>query len=236
MTPAPKFRVLKQQMRGLLASGNWQRILAFTEALPPRRAVNPLFAFLHDADSKIKWPAVMLMGAVVARLGDARPEEARVIVRRLLWNLNDESGGIGWGAAEALGEIMARSRLLAQEYAHLLIALIRPEAGIIEKVELLEGILWGLGRLAHARPDLTSDLALLLPSFLQSANAPCRAMAAWIAAAVPHSENRPLIQNLLSDDTDVQLFQGNILQSIKISALATEALTIHEATTQQEKT
>jgi len=38
-------------------------------------------------------------------------------MRRLMWNLNDESGGIGWGNPEAMGEILACHEALANEYA-----------------------------------------------------------------------------------------------------------------------
>jgi hypothetical protein len=46
------------------------------------------------------------MGEVMAHLADKDMESARVIMRRLMWSLNDESGGIGWGAPEAMGEIV----------------------------------------------------------------------------------------------------------------------------------
>jgi len=36
-----------------------------------------------------------------------------------MWSLNDESGGIGWGAPEAMGAIMARHTGLADEYANI---------------------------------------------------------------------------------------------------------------------
>ena len=46
------------------------------------------------------------MGVVVAGLAEHDMESARVVMRRLMWNLNDESGGIGWSSPEAMGEIM----------------------------------------------------------------------------------------------------------------------------------
>ncbi|MEA3417440.1 MAG: hypothetical protein U9R02_15080 [Thermodesulfobacteriota bacterium] len=58
------------------------------------------------------------MGVVVSNLADHDMESARVIMRRLIWNLNDESGGIGWGSPEAMGEIMARNNRLALPFTH----------------------------------------------------------------------------------------------------------------------
>ena len=57
------------------------------------------------------------MGALVFSLAEQDMESARVVMRRLMWNLNDESGGIGWGSPEAMGEIMARHSGLAEEYS-----------------------------------------------------------------------------------------------------------------------
>ena len=47
------------------------------------------------------------MGAVVANLAEKDMESARVVMRRLMWSLNDESGDIGWSRPEAMGEIIA---------------------------------------------------------------------------------------------------------------------------------
>ena len=55
------------------------------------------------------------MGAVVAHLAEKDMESARVVMRRLMCSLNDESGGIGWGAPEAMGEIIASHEGLASE-------------------------------------------------------------------------------------------------------------------------
>ena len=62
------------------------------------------------------------MGQVVSNLADTDMESARVIMRRLIWNLNDESGGIGWGSPEAMGDIMACHERLAGEYHRLLVS------------------------------------------------------------------------------------------------------------------
>ena len=61
------------------------------------------------------------MGEVVSKIAENDLEFARIIMRRPMLNLNDESGGIGWGAPEAMGEIMARSEKLAEEYHKILI-------------------------------------------------------------------------------------------------------------------
>ncbi|MBW1813063.1 MAG: hypothetical protein JRJ39_05135 [Deltaproteobacteria bacterium] len=57
--------------------------------LPEKQAVNPLFSFLFNSDPLIKWRAVTAMGAVVSQLANKELEAARVIMRRLMWNLTN---------------------------------------------------------------------------------------------------------------------------------------------------
>jgi hypothetical protein len=95
-------------------------------------------------------------------------ESARVVMRRLMWNLNDESGGIGWGSPEAMGEITAGHGRLADEFAGILISYINPAGNFLEHELLQRGSLWGVGRLAHARPLLARPAVPFLPAFFES--------------------------------------------------------------------
>ena len=80
----------------------------------------------------IRWRAVSAMGHVVSRQAENDMPAARIIMRRLMWNLNDESGGIGWGSPEAMGDIMARSAPLTREYHRILISYVDPSGNFLE--------------------------------------------------------------------------------------------------------
>jgi hypothetical protein len=134
--------------------------------LPGRQVINPLFACFCHRDLLLRWRAVTAMGLVVSRLADQNMESARVVLRRFMWNLNEESGGIGWGCPEAMGECMARSERLADEYGCILLSYLHPGRNFIEHPALQQGVLWGIGRLAHARPARMADGTELLTPFL----------------------------------------------------------------------
>ena len=103
------------------------------------------------------------MGLVMAGLAAADLESARVVLRRCMWNLNEESGGIGWGCAEAMGETLALCPALACEYGGLLLAYLDPNGNLIDHPALQAGVLWGVGRLLHRRsPGLAAGAARLL--------------------------------------------------------------------------
>ncbi len=110
-------RALKKTLGSLLAQPINGPQLERICALPLRKVINPLFSFFYSKEEHVRWHAITAMGAVTSRLAAYEMEQARVVMRRLMWNLNDESGGIGWGSPEAIGEIMARCAPLAHEYA-----------------------------------------------------------------------------------------------------------------------
>jgi len=112
-------RKLKKKILGLLNDNPLETSLEKICQFPPRQAVNPLFSFFYHSEELVKWRAVTAMGAVVARLAQQDIESSRIVMRRLMWNLNDESGGIGWGAPEAMGAYV-RPELVANAVDFLL--------------------------------------------------------------------------------------------------------------------
>ena len=90
-------------------------------------------------------------------------EAARTVMRRLIWSLNEESGWIGWGSAEALGEIMARNETLAKEYHNLLISFVTEgNNNYLLYNKLREEVVLGLKRLGQVRPELVKEAQHLL--------------------------------------------------------------------------
>ena len=120
-------RAIKTRLRQLLMQGDPDAALEEMVRLPHGSVINALFSFIQDGDPRVKWPAVRCFGAVVSRLADQDLESARVVMRRLMWSLNDESGGIGWGCPESMAEAMVQNEGLADEYACILVSYIQPE-------------------------------------------------------------------------------------------------------------
>lgn len=192
--------------------------------LPARRAVNPLFSFFCHQEPLIRWRAVTAMGIITAALAETQMESARVIMRRLMWTLNDESGGIGWGSPEAMGEIMARNHDLACEFGCILVSYIQIEANYLEHEVLQRGVLWGLGRLAYVYPDYMRVAAPALHPFLQSADPYHRGLAAWAMTPLADDNATPLLEDLMRDETTITLYADMELVRTTIALLAHEAL------------
>jgi HEAT repeat protein len=217
-------RQLKKKIEKLLLQEDFERGLADVAAMRARKAINPLFSFLCSTDDTLKWRAVSAMGEMVDRLANTDTESARVIMRRLMWHLNDESGGIGWGCPEAMGEIMARSEKLAEEFWCILISYAQPEGNFLEHPILQRGLLWGIGRLAHARPQLLKDTFECLHPFLQDPDPYLRGLAAWAAGAIQNSLTQKLLGNLQADSAELKIYLEQKLVSHTVAQLAKKAL------------
>jgi hypothetical protein len=219
-----KFRALRARVAELLRSDETEAALLEWSKFPPRQVVNPLLSFLYSPDETIKHRAVTAVGIVVAEMAVQDMEGARTIVRRLMWSLNDESGAIGWGAAEAMGEIMARHEQLAEEYFRILVSYIREDGYRLEH-DLLEcGVLWGLGRLAQARPHLLKDLSGHIVPYLQSKNPTQRGLAAWILGFLGAAPPPDTISRLLNDQAEIAIYEQGALHEYRISELAARLL------------
>jgi len=217
-------RHLKKKFLALLRNEEFEKSLEEICLLPVRRVVNPLFSFFYHTDELVKWRAITAMGVVVARLAHEDFESARIVMRRLMWNLNDESGGIGWGSPEAMGEIMARHDRLAKEYACILVSYINEAGNFLENEVLQRGVLWGLGRLAHAHPEFVRDAAAYLPLFIRSKDAVHRGLAAWVAGAIPSEMTDILLMHLTTDKARIHIFINMNLEERTVGQLAVEAL------------
>ena len=147
-------RKLKHKVYELLCRADEKEAMDLILDLPGEKVVNALFAHIQHTTASVKWRAVRAMGLVVAALARKKPERARIVMRRLMWSLNDESGGIGWGAPEAMGEIMARDEQLAREYRNVLVSYLDPRGNYLEYEPLRRGAEWAVERVRTAHPHV----------------------------------------------------------------------------------
>jgi hypothetical protein len=217
-------RKLKRKILHLLGQENFTKALEQIENFPLKSSIGPLFSFFYSKDDQVRWRAITAMGAVVSKLADSDIESGRVVMRRLMWNLNDESGGIGWGSPEAMGEIMARSRRLADEYWNILVSYICEDGNYVEYEMLQRGVLWGFGRLAHKRPELLYRCSSLLVPYMSSSDPYLKGFAAWAAGPLDPAPVRDCLEKLLENHCTIKIFLNLELVDRKVSRLACESL------------
>ena len=164
------------------------------------------------------------MGAVVSKLAHKQIESARIIMRRFMWNLNDESGGIGWGSPESMGEIMARHQRLADEFGCLLVSYADPEGNYLEHPVLQRGVLWGWGRLGRKRPEMFQASAAFLIPYLQSSDPYLQGLAAWAATPLASAVLVDDLTALAANTDTISLYEDQILKTRTVGQLAQAAL------------
>ena len=148
------YKKLKKIVKTLLNSNDFNMAINQIAQYSEKQIINPLISCLCSTDKQIQQNAIKAIGIVVSNLADKDIESSRIIMRRLMWSLNDESGGIGWGSPQAMAEIMAKNSKLADEYYKILLSYSKPGQNYLEHQSLQQGVVWGLKRLKKVRPHL----------------------------------------------------------------------------------
>ncbi len=190
----------------------------------PKRVVNALLPLLYNQDDIIKWRAVTHIGLFVEALAKQDLESARNVVRRLMWNLNDESGGIGWGSPEAMGEILARHEALAGEYARILLSYADPNGNYLELPRLQQGLLWGIARLSEARPHLVKGSKNHFFHYLESNDPAVRGHAARIVGLIGTVKDRRHLLPLVKDASSYGTYMDHRCLKRLVGETAREAI------------
>lgn len=219
-------RHLREDLALLLESNDWPGARANINALPAGPVAGVLPCFLCSPDARTRWRAVQAMGDALERMARTDMECARSVLRRLLWSLNDESGGIGWGAAEAMGEAVARHADIAREFGPILMALLREDGYHLQyaPAAMQQGALWAVCRAAAARPGLLDDQAEYLLEYLDAPDSTTRALAARALGLLRCSKATTLLKARVHDNTQAVLDDPSGAESTAVSREAIRAL------------
>jgi hypothetical protein len=148
-------------------------------------------------------------------------EKARILMRRIMWNLNDESGGIGWGSPEAMGEILSKSPELAGEFKSILFSYLDPKGNFIEHEALQRGVLWGIGTYVKASPqDLNKTTQGLIVSHLLSPDPIKRGYAVRALVNAGRFMGPMVPEPIRTDPEEIDIFTGWDFMKICISDIA----------------
>lgn len=167
----PRFRSLKNTLRAWLRNEKWSKDQPLPpdyqeEGVSPLSLANALFACLTEGGTMAE-RAAFAMGGIMAKVYAESPEDAKNIVRRFMWHMNEESGNIGWGIPEAFGETLAQCPPLADTFRRVLLHYIydAPEeksTGFCDHAPLRISCYHAIARLLEARPEFAKEAVPLL--------------------------------------------------------------------------
>jgi len=131
---------IKQQVKALLLQRDYDELLRLCRR--DRRVWHTLRLCLYETDESLRWPAIEAVAELMKRWWhEGNRERVREYIRSLFWSLNNESGGIGWSAPEAIAETIISIPELLRPYGSMMIAY------TLEEPFLLKSGLWAIGRL-----------------------------------------------------------------------------------------
>lgn len=229
------FRKTKAEIITLLGRDSWEDVKRGLEPYGHQRKLHALFSALCNSNELIKWHAVSGFGVVVADIADQDMEAARVVMRRFLWTLNDESGGIGWGVPEAMAEVMSHHDNLFEEYYPLLLSYMHEDGpepfqdgNFLELPALQRGVLWGVGRLLSTRKKEldTEKIAREVDKYLDSTDPIVRALAICCLGIARYCQAIDRIAMNVDDHYEFALYQEHRLHTVTTGSLAHDALKI----------
>ena len=212
---------IKDTLGELLERGDLEAIA--TLATRKRRVLSGLLSWSYDTNPLIVWRAIEAMGLAAERIAVASPGKVREHLRRFLWLLSDESGGVCWHAPEGLAEIVSRLPDEFEEYIPIAVSLIDN----IEKEDLppfLPGTLWAIGRLASLGGAYIDDVLQSVISALVATDSQVRGMAVWCLNQLGRLDILSEHAHLLDDDGAVELYENRQICHTTVKAMASEAL------------
>lgn len=217
---------LKTYVLSALSMDDMEEMQKALSTQPGRKLVGPLMGNLCNTDPTLRWHSVTGLGMVAERLFQEDPESVRWIMRRLIWMLNDESGGIGWGCGEAMGEIIARVPKVAQEYHRIPVSYMDPEGNHLENPLLQRGVLWGLCRMAGVSKAYVQGIEKFLYFYLESKDTEILVPALYLCQKTGGMELLPQVEALCQDEGEALFYVDEEFTPVKIADLAEKTLEI----------
>lgn len=165
----------KKKIKELLLKMDFETVGRMS--IQDKAVIKLLISMSYDKQDELSWRAIEAMGHVSKSLCRDSISVIRDTVRRLLWSMGEESGGIGWSAPEMLGEIVAGCPDKLQDIPPILWSF-RHEGSF------RQGVVWGISKIAASSPGLAEEFAAELKVMLSDHDAYVRAHAACALAGI----------------------------------------------------
>ena len=162
-------KMVNKKLHELLLNTDYNELLSIDK---PSKIVRYLISISYDKSELIAWRSIEAIGRVAALVSLESPEFGRNNIRRLIWSIRDESGGIGWSAPEMIGEIVRNNSAMYTDIPQILWS-------FMEEEFLQKGIIWAIGRIAESSPELVQFSIPELKEYCVKARPDMRLYAVW---------------------------------------------------------
>jgi hypothetical protein len=187
-----------------------------------RRCMSHLVRLAYDKETLTGWRSIKAIGLAAKAIVNEEYAFLREMIRKLLWSLSDESGGIGWSAPEIIGEIICSDPDRFQDIIPIISAVYD-----IEEEVFRAGILYALSLIAEERPDLVLPQKDIAIRALNDKNPLVRYFGLEIISKIKSGMGKNDIEvadagikKLVADRSEVWVYKDNGFLSIQIAETA----------------
>ena len=210
-------KTVKQQVRDLLYQRDHDRLVELCEE--NRKVWTELRFRLFDMDEKIRWSAIEAVAQFMKHLWrEGETEKVRVYMRTLFWSLNDESGGIGWSSPQAIAEMIVNIPEFLDPFVSMMIA------HTLDEPPLVQGGLWGIGRLGKRAAESVEFFKDLVLAVFQNDDPQTLSLAAWASGEAGFRLAVPFLEKLLKRHEVAKIYFDGDFHEKQLGQWAREAL------------
>jgi hypothetical protein len=182
------------------------------------RVIRLLISLSYDRDDYVSWRAIECIGFLSKIISDSNPEQVRELIRKLIWMIRDESGGIGWNSPEIIGEIVRNNPSLFSDIANIVVSFHDEEM-------LTAGVLRAIARIGKINEDFT-DIALKVTlQYLHSPDKNIRGNALRAFGEIGSSEHIKKIEHLIHDKETIVIYENGELIEKTIGKITRKVIT-----------
>jgi len=192
MSPMDKLEIL-------LEDRNFNAILEIGDL---KKVSTKLIAFLYEDDFLV-FRSGEALGLVCSEIEKKDAEFVRIILRRLFWHLNDESGAYCRGAPVGIGEIGRTCKTAFNGFKNMLVSLLDNE-----EVEL-KFVIYAIARASkNLRDAYPNPVEKLLP-LLNHKNAEIRGYTAFALGELRAEVASRDLEKLKNDSSRIRIYEGD---------------------------
>lgn len=204
----------KREIVGLVREYRFPALLAI--ARQDKRVINDLQRLLYASEELLRLRAADILGRIAAVVTTRDPEIITNLLQRLLASVSDP-GAAGWGAVDAIGEIIAGTPAVYAGYIPQLYV-------FLEDPTLRSRVLRALGQIARVKPELLQGAALHFLSYLKDRDPEVRGYAAVLLGLLGTGAAREDLKSLAGDNQIISVYNAGVIQEHTVGELASAAL------------
>ena len=189
--------MVRAALREAVAARDLETICEY--AATRRRALSELYAMTYHRDPLVVWRAVEAIGIAADVKSRIDMERVRDFIRRCIWMMNDESGGIGWHSPEVIGEVLFRVPMLLGEYGALLFH-------YFDESPFERGAVAAIARIAPLASGMVKSHLPKVEAMLRSSDAVRRAFAVKIFETLGVDLPIAVKEKLMLDNAQIVLY------------------------------